>query len=546
VEVLLRALLPVFSVTLSAQIYIPPIALPPASIDGIVLSDSSGQPLRRAQVLLRSSDSASRAMSQSTGDSGAFSFSSVPPGLYSISVHRDGYLPATSGFLGAYRMPPVFHVEPGATLQGFTVRMKSWGVISGRVRFDDAEPAVNVAIQLYREYFQRGRHGYSVAASSRTDDRGEYRVHGLEPGLYYVAAAYQAPGLPPDAEEQRRAANGVALDRSYALTFYPSVQRLDEAVPVQISEGSEIRAVDISLDQVPTVRITGRVTSASSGRVIPSPGISLRRGDPDNTASVTAPGVLKFDEKNNFEIRGVTPGPYVLIANGSEDGKPLTGRRAVQVSEGGVTNLDIVIGPPLTWKGKVTVEGDDSVQLAKFRIALEPRRETSQPSRAEVSDKGDFSVEFVPREMYDVYLANAPEDAYLKAVRVANSDKLVEGLEAEPGDPASTLEVLVGLKGGKVLGKAQINDMTVASGASVALIPDPPDGRVQGYKTTSADEYGNFLLQGIPPGRYTAVAWYDTPPCDFYNPDALAACRARGASITVDEGSYLTVGLKVN
>ena len=81
--------------------------------------------------------------------------------------------------------------------------MTPWAVVSGKVKFDDAEPAVNVAIQLYREYFSRGRHGYALAASTRTDDRGDYRMHGLEPGSYYVAALYQAPALPPDAKEQR-------------------------------------------------------------------------------------------------------------------------------------------------------------------------------------------------------------------------------------------------------------------------------------------------------------------------------------------------------
>ena len=75
-------------------------------------------------------------------------------------------------------------------------------MVSGKVKFDDAEPAVNVAIQLYRSYYDRGRHGYAAAASGRTDDRGEYRLHGLEPGSYYVAALYQAPPRPAGAEEQ--------------------------------------------------------------------------------------------------------------------------------------------------------------------------------------------------------------------------------------------------------------------------------------------------------------------------------------------------------
>ena len=53
--------------------------------------------------------------------------------------------------------------------------------------------------------------GIAAAASARTDDRGEYRVHGLEPGSYYVAALYQAPPRPSGALKNRRAQTRSAI-----------------------------------------------------------------------------------------------------------------------------------------------------------------------------------------------------------------------------------------------------------------------------------------------------------------------------------------------
>ncbi len=54
-----------------------------------------------------------------------------------------------------------------------------------------------------------------------------------------------------------------------------------------------------------------------------------------------------------------------------------------------------------------------------------------------------------------------------------------------------------------MIGKAVTADpKVVASGATVALIPDPPAGRVQAYQTTQVDEYGNFVLKCVPPGKY--------------------------------------------
>ena len=98
-----------------------------------------------------------------------------------------------------------------------------------------------------------------------------------------------------------------------------------------------------------------------------------------------------------------------------------------------------------------------------------------------------------------------------------------------------------------MVGRAVTADpKVVASGATIALIPDPPAGRVQAYQTTHADEYGNFLLKGVPPGKYVLLAWLDSPPCDVYNPDDLPACQAQGSSLTIDEAEQQSAQLTAN
>jgi hypothetical protein len=518
----------------------------------MVMSKTTGQTLRRAQVLLKPVESGS-ALVQTTDDSGKFAFPKVTPGHYSISVQRDGYLPLQAGSIGSYKMPPLFTVRPSDSIHSFEFRMVPWGVIGGRVKFDDAEPAVNVAIQLYREYYLKGRHGWAVAATTRTNDRGEYRVHGLEAGSYYVAALYQPPARPPNAEEQRRtdASGKPVAELSYAVTFYPEVQKLADAVPVRISPGQEVGGMDIFLTLVHTVRIRGRVTSALSGQVVPGPSITLRWNDADNTGSVSAPVDVSYDSHNNFEIKGVTPGPYLIVTAGADDGKALSGRTAINVGDSDVSELEIVIGPERKWKGTIRVEGVESTApataLPGLVVAFEPRRGTAFPSRAQVSKERDFSVSFLPQEIYDLEVINAPEDVYLKSVLVGNSERLVLGLEAEPGADPPPAVVVLSTKGGQVSGKAVTTDsMIVASGASVLLIPDPPNGQSHAYRFAYADEYGNFLVRGVPPGRYVVVAWLDQPPCEVYNPDDLAACKANGVPVTMAEGALQTIQVTAN
>lgn len=516
----------------------------PGIIQGTILSAATGQPLRRAQALLRPADSKGTALYQTTDESGAFSFPNVAPGRYIITAEREGYLPLSAASIGDYKMPPIFSVSSGQTVGSLVFRMTPSCVISGKVKFDDAEPAANVTIQLYRSRWERGRHTYAAAGNTRTDDRGEYRVHSLEPGSYYVAALYQAPPRPPDAQEEtRKDVLGNPLpELSYAVTFFPQVQRMADAAVVNVAPGNEVGGIDIFLSLVHTVHVRGRVVSALKGGTVVSPGVTLRWNDPDNTASVTAPISVSFDKDQNFDIRGVTSGPYLLLATGGEDGVTLTGRLPINIGDSDIENADLVIGAESLWTGKVHIDDDDTNLPDGLMISLQPRRSTALAARAEVSKEGDFTIPFTADETYDLYVMNGPDNSYLKSVRVANADRLAQGLEAAPGSAPAALDVRLSSQGGQIPGRAVTADpKVVATGASIALLPDPAAGRVQAYQTTQADEYGNFLLKGVPPGKYVVVAWLDSAPCEIYNPDDLTSCEAQGASVTLAEGAQTSI-----
>ena len=136
----LKLCLLVLSTTLELWAQTPQTATPeePASIEGIVLSDATGQPLQRAQVALRPVEAGNGGLVQTTNETGAFSFPKVAPGRYSITVLRDGYLRQSAGRIGAYKMPPIFSTHSGDTIRSFAFRMTPWAVVSGKVKFDDA------------------------------------------------------------------------------------------------------------------------------------------------------------------------------------------------------------------------------------------------------------------------------------------------------------------------------------------------------------------------------------------------------------------------
>lgn len=519
-----------------------------ASIEGQVLNDLDERPLRRAQVVLRPMEAGLTTIGADADDKGSFIVRNVTPGRYSLSAQRDGYLGSATCMRGALRMPSVFVIESGQRIANLTFRLRPWAVLAGRIKFDDGEPAIGVRVDAYQEFRARGRHGYHVTGSAHTNDRGEFRMHGLPPGSYTVAAVYEeAPPAQGYEKQVRVDAEGRELAiMAYTTTFYPNTVKFSEAVPVQLEYGQEAGGIDLFLRLVHKLKIRGQVTNGVSGMRVNNAAIVLQRMDGHNTATLPAPVRINFDREGRFEIRDVTPGPYLITAEGADSGKRLIGSAALTVADADVENLELVISPERILSARMRIDGDGRLDYRiSLSVALEPRSERGASVNADVRNMG-FQCPVMSGETYDLYVRNPPDDFYVSAVRVNGSDAMQLGLEGSlAAGPDKPLEVVLDSRGGRVAGRAFGPDGAVWSGASVALIPDPPQGRLQAYRENSADEYGQFQIRGVPPGKYILVAWLDERPCDYYDPDGLDACRAVGMPITVSQSAQENVMLQI-
>lgn len=519
------------------------------TVSGSVVNSRDGHPLKRASVAIKPADASSTlaSFSDTTDEKGRFLFPNVTLGRYSIQVARDGFLNSDTGWIGQYRFPPTFTLREGQDLTGLTFKLFPAGVVSGRVSFDDAEPSLGAEVVLYRDTWWRGRHVYAIAARANTDDRGEYRMHGLEPGDYLLSASWNKPVLVPGAEEEphRDAKGRIVPDEAYATTFYPSAQKLVEAVPIQLGYGAEASGIDVFLTTARTVRVSGHVTSGLSGQALASPSLTLRRTGADNTASVTVPASVNLDKRGGFEISGVVPGSYYLTAEADEDGTRLVGRRFLTVGEDNIPDLSLLASSAQKWFGRVFDENDATKDFSRLTVTLDPRDETASPVDAQVREDGEFSFDFMPDAVYDVYVKNLPAGYYLKSVNSGDADLLAGGASAPPGASPQAMRVVLSPAGGRLTGAVVNDDHTAAPGVNVDLIPDPPLGRYQDYQSVYSDEYGNVRLAGIAPGHYVLLAWAGESPCDIYNPNDLPACLAAGASVEIHENEDASVTLKL-
>ena len=149
-------------------------------IRGRVVSAATRQPLHRVRITLRASDP--NAPATVTDTRGQFELRNVPPGSYTLTAARAGYLTIQYGQRRPRESGRTFDIKADDVLTGIDLAMYKGGVISGRITDEANEPAPNVRVEAVEMRFMRGRRVPVAAKIATTNDAGEYRLSGLDPG----------------------------------------------------------------------------------------------------------------------------------------------------------------------------------------------------------------------------------------------------------------------------------------------------------------------------------------------------------------------------
>src|SRR5688572_10701406 len=135
---------------LSILIAIPSLAqtdTPKSTIEGVILSETSGEPIAGAEVRLgvfvgRGSTPTPPGVTEitpdagspvATGPDGRFSFKDVNAGTYRITAAADGFIRQEYGQKTAYGVGRPVYVAAGQVLKDVNLRLQSTGVVSGRI-----------------------------------------------------------------------------------------------------------------------------------------------------------------------------------------------------------------------------------------------------------------------------------------------------------------------------------------------------------------------------------------------------------------------------
>jgi hypothetical protein len=327
--------------------------------------DEAGRPLFEAVVAAipagltskMSKFAALNMRSVTTDENGNFTFEEMATGAYRLMPALAGYTVAEESLEENGRAK---YYRSGDTI---TIRMIKGGVITGTVMAQGGEPLVGVRLSAIKVKDSQGRAVNNVAIDERslsrewkTDDRGIYRIYGLEPGKYLVSAG--GKGFNPMA---------IGEFDSDAPTYYPTGTR-DMASEVNVIGGQETSGIDIRYRENKGHIISGNITAANGATAkINIAILTLTNAATGGLEGFALSGVFggkDSEAKRPFALTSIADGEYNLSAMSA--GVSLMGEMAgetyvsrphrVKVKGGDVTGLELALFPLGSISGQFIIE----------------------------------------------------------------------------------------------------------------------------------------------------------------------------------------------
>src|SRR5262249_1430756 len=245
------------------------------------------------------------------------------------AVERNGYVTAEYGQRTISDPGAILTLTPGTNRTGLIFRMVSAAVISGRIFDDDGEPVPNAIVTAARDAYREGKRTLAIEASAQTNDLGEYRLYGMKPGSYYVAAV-ETSQRQVSGDRQYAAGNSQAPEQGHVKTYYPGTIETAKSAAITVKAGEEIPSTDIVLRQVIVYRIRGHVSALGMQKLPSGIGVSLA---PKTGRMEWDQGSWRQIEKEDgsFEFSDVQPGIYELNAYWFDQNKRYSAMQTLQV-----------------------------------------------------------------------------------------------------------------------------------------------------------------------------------------------------------------------
>ena len=518
-----------------------------AVLRGRILSAESGKPLRRAQVSVRAPE-LPQGRSTSTNVDGVYVIRELPPGRYTVSVMRSGFLPTQYGQRRPGEPSRPLVVGEGQVLDRVDFVLQRAGVVSGRIVDEMGEPIAGVSVWPMQTQFFRGRRRLvPISSQGVTDDTGQYRLLGVPPGDYLLMAT---------TFETWKTGGEKKEVLGYAPSFYPGVAGAGDAQRVRVGSGQQRTGIDFSVQPLRAATLSGTAVS-SEGTPLAGVSISVSQefAGPNFWSSMGFPGA-KVAADGSWTIRDVAPGEYVLeireSATATRDKPAETAFLPLIVQGVDLSGIALVTEPPGTLAGQVvTDDGGALPGNVRLRVSAQSALPDRRPSFSDgdngvVASDGTFVLSGIVGPSI-IGFESLPPGWAIRSIDVNGSEHVHTSLTIRGGRRFDGARIVLTKRFPAVSGVILDEKGQPADGAVVLFVTDSSTWLEAAgtARTVRPDQAGNYRFDAVRPGEYFIVALASVQQWQIADPEFLEELRAHARRVTLNEREMEVINLKV-
>jgi hypothetical protein len=471
---------------------------PAGSVSGRVTIKGKGA--RGIAVTIRRSENSNpfetfpRAVSDEDGN---YKISGVGAGSYEVTPGNTAYIVASNNNIRSR----VVNLGDGENVENVNFALVRGGVITGKITDADGRPVIEQQVRLVRadspdpKNPQPARTSFPISTMV-TDDRGVYRIFGLNPGKYKVATGRSDDGL----------SFSFGGRSSYKEVYYGDVADVTKATVIEVGEGSEATNIDIGL---------GRPyqTFAASGKVVDEKGMpvqgarfGLQRLIGDRPDFMNA--FIVSQSNGDFVVEGLIPGKYSVFMMQDANAEQKADTTTFDIIDSDISGVTIRLSKGALISGRVVLETEDKqafARLAQLQVAAWVPGVNSSV-RSTIGTDGSFRLGGLSTGKASLQLMPYMDMSQLKGFMVSRIERdgvvQSEGLEIKEGEEVTGVRIIVSYGNATLRGVVNIENGPLPPEARLNVRLTKPGENLSNLRPPRVDERGRFTVDGLPTGTY--------------------------------------------
>jgi len=473
--------------TFSGKVTIKGKGTPGIAVGVIRIEESSHEPTRHRAL---------------TDDQGNYRITNVGPGKYQLTVVAPGLVPAL-----ASDSNKTFLISKSETVENVDFALVPGGVITGKVTDSDGRPLIEEDISIFPADPRQGPFYPRPPLHTRTDDRGIYRMFGIPPGKYRVAA-----GQDGDDSFSSRAGG-------YIRTFHPAVTEASQATIIEVTEGSEAANIDITLpDPVVYYSAHGRVIDGDTGQPVADVPYGVQKYINENSTTGISTGAVS-NKDGEFKLENLSPGKYAVFVEAPPGSDWRADYVRFEVTDQDVTGLIVRTSKGAGASGVIVLEGTDDKtiheKLRQARVYAHVSQESTSTSLQSSAINPDGSFQIGGLQAGTVNFGIGMQRFHIVRVERAGLAQ-TQGIELKDREQITGLRLIVNYATAAIQGVVKLDGASIPANGQVSVsvkrLGDLPTPFSSSQQSAQVDARGRFFVEGLLSGTYEVMVAYAADP----------------------------------